>query len=351
MKRIDPSKLTAEAVQRADALRHDERDAGDVFQWLAESPRHVEEFLFAQQVLDGIAALTPEQRQRLECAADGPGEGEPPDAKVVPLAGERNRSGIPLAPGGGAGAKHGSKLRPVGFAASLVMLALIGWLWLAHGGVYATEVGEQRTVQLQDGSLMSLNTASEARVAFSGARRSIELLRGEALFSVAPDESRPFRVEAGAIIVQALGTQFNVLRRGDDVRVSVIEGRVKVFSSDTATVVAAGSDGGLLGAGDEVSVAGEGSLVKRKLEDPARIIAWQDRRLVFRGNSLTEIAAEFNRYNRSPYIRIADPAAGEQRFTGTFDADAPHALMQALAPHRAVRARQLEDEIVIETRR
>jgi transmembrane sensor len=351
MKQTDPSKLTAEAMQRADALRHDERTAGEIFQWLAESPRHVEELMFAQQVLDEIAELTPEQRQRLESAAESAGISELPDSKVVPLGCEEIRLLAPSTRGRGTRSNRTWKPHAIGIAASLATLAVAGWLWLGRGSVYGTEVGEQRTVQLLDGSLVYLNTASEVRVVFSGASRSIELLRGEALFTVAPDESRPFRVDAGATVVQALGTQFNVLRRGEDVRVSVIEGRVRVISSGESAVVGAGSDGGLLGAGDEASVAGEGGLVKRKLEDPARVVAWRDRRLVFRGNSLAEIAAEFNRYNRSPRIRIADPAAGEQRFTGTFDADAPQALMQALAPHRAVLARRFEREIIIETRR
>lgn len=50
--------------------------------------------------------------------------------------------------------------------------------------MYETAVGEQKAVQLPDGSTLQLNTNSRAQIAFSIHLQRVRLLRGEALFSV-----------------------------------------------------------------------------------------------------------------------------------------------------------------------
>lgn len=60
--------------------------------------------------------------------------------------------------------------------------------------------------------------------------RLLELDRGEALFRVARDAARPFQVRIDDRVIEALGTQFNVYRRADDVLLTVVEGRVSVMS-------------------------------------------------------------------------------------------------------------------------
>ena len=86
----------------------------------------------------------------------------------------------------------------LGLAASAVALGVFSWLFIARPTTaeYNTAVGEQRTVVLADGSSVVLNTDSLLRVAFSRNLRRVELVRGEALFSVSHDPSRPFAVQA-----------------------------------------------------------------------------------------------------------------------------------------------------------
>jgi transmembrane sensor len=63
----------------------------------------------------------------------------------------------------------------------------------------------------------------------------------------------------------------------------------------------------------------------------AQITAWRQRRLVFEWETLAAIAAEFNRYNRTPRIRVEGDAVGARRYTAVFDADHPQTLLKFLS--------------------
>ena len=104
-----------------------------------------------------------------------------------------------------------------------------GWqLWRGREQVFATAVGRTQSVRLADGSRMELNTNTRVRTDVTAARRVVMLDSGEAYFDVVHDAARPFVVYAGNRRITDLGTKFSVFRNGDDVRVTVREGRVKV---------------------------------------------------------------------------------------------------------------------------
>ena len=84
--------------------------------------------------------------------------------------------------------------------------------------------------------------------------------------------------------------------------------------------------------------------------DTTRTQAWRQRRLVFEDDSLAEIAADFNRYNAKITIRVRDQAAAGQHFSGTFDADDPEAIMQALALDPTLHVERIGNEISIRLR-
>src|SRR5690606_28626324 len=94
--------------------------------------------------------------------------------------------------------------------------------------VVRTGVGEQRTVTLEDGSRVSLNTATRLSLHFDRGVRRVRLQSGEALFEVARDPGRPFVVESGDRQVRALGTAFIVRRDAGRIAVTLMEGSVEV---------------------------------------------------------------------------------------------------------------------------
>lgn len=113
-----------------------------------------------------------------------------------------------------------------------VAAGFIGPLVVNGASTMQTAVGEQRRVQLADGSDVFLNTDTKLRVKLMATQRLIVLDRGQAFFEVAKDINRPFRVFAGRTEVRALGTAFEVRRIGDGIQVTLEEGKVAIYRGE-----------------------------------------------------------------------------------------------------------------------
>jgi len=207
-------------------------------------------------------------------------------------------------------------------AASLVLVAIGITFWLQQRGVYETDIGEQRSLTLADGSTIELNAQSRVRVHFTAAERSIDLLEGQVLFHVTHDTARPFIVHSGAASVRAVGTQFDVDRRSGETVVTVVEGRVAVlpypllqpasanaidssappiFAPDFALTGPGGARGLLLTAGEQVTLSAQATSRPTRT-DVAAAIAWTQRKLVFASSPLTQVADEYNRYHQKRIV-------------------------------------------------
>ncbi|MGH7947317.1 MAG: FecR family protein [Opitutaceae bacterium] len=208
----------------------------------------------------------------------------------------------------------------------------------------ATPVGMIRKMDLPDGSIVRLNTDTAIEVIFTKTKRRIRLCRGEALFTIAKNASRPFVVNAAGVDVRALGTEFNVRLRSESVEVTVTEGEVRVDAASNDTSLLARSTAGARPASKPTLSAGHRVVipvaVPQAIPRPVaptvvppveiqRALAWQDRRLVFESAPLSEIVAEFNRYNRHQLV-IADSELGTRQFGGTFDANDPKTMIELL---------------------
>jgi transmembrane sensor len=220
---------------------------------------------------------------------------------------------------------------------------------------YATAVGEQRSLALPDGSVISLNARSSLRVEFSTGVRDVYLDDGQALFSVAHDTNRPFRVHAGKSIVQAIGTKFDVHRVADRVDVAVLEGRVQVASHTLEQLSQAAPTQNepmrtQLTEGESLSISTSGTITAPARIDVEDIAAWRQRRLVFRDRPLAEIVEEFQRYNRIPLIRVEGEELRARTFNGVFDADDPQTLVAYLATDNTIAFERRGNELVIRPR-
>jgi transmembrane sensor len=184
---------------------------------------------------------------------------------------------------------------------------------------FETALGEQHSVVLSDGSLVTLNTASAIKLNFDRTHRRITLVSGEALFQVAHDATRPFEVAAGDTTVRAVGTKFNVDRHSQALEVTVVEGRVEVSTR---------SERVSLGAGEQLTLAPQ-SAPKVARASVAAATAWTQRQLVFENQSLAELAAEFNRYNRQ-VIDIQSAELRSQLVTGVFQSNDPETFLAFL---------------------
>jgi transmembrane sensor len=214
-------------------------------------------------------------------------------------------------------------------AAAITLGVLAGasyFLWSPQR--FQTALGEQRSVVLNDGSVVTLNTSSSIEVSMVKERRTVTLLSGEALFQVSHDASRPFEVKTGDTTIRAVGTQFDVDRRTGGTTVTVVEGKVAVF-----TASASSNDGEAsnlpLAAGEQLTVAPQ-SKSHTVRANVAAATAWTQRKLIFENRPLGEVAAEFNRYNRQS-IDIRSPELRSQEVTGVFQANDPDSFMLFLA--------------------
>jgi len=297
--------LIDKAFEWLDRLRTEDASEG-FFDWITQSPRHVEVFLQALTLEQRIAAISPEQRAAVDSVAapiDSP-------SNIIPFSGDGAQNTQPTS-------RATKTWRRIALAAAAALIGITIWrvphmLW--GWQEYTTSFGEQRTIPLPDGSIVELNTASRLEVRFNTQRRDLKLLSGEALFKVQHDPTRPFRVLSADTTIQAVGTQFDVYRRRDETTVAVLEGKVNIQTASETKAVSA------LSAGETAKIHAD-----RHIEHPpslsvARATAWQQRRLIFDDETLTNIAYEFNRYNRRQF-QIEGDAVKSLRFSGVFDID------------------------------
>jgi transmembrane sensor len=222
---------------------------------------------------------------------------------------------------------NGRARRRIVWAAAAAVLLVIGVVAGTHHGrtdLYVTDIGEQRIVTLSDGSVITLNTATEIRLHFSPDRRAVELVAGQANFEVAKDAARPFIVTAGNRSVRAVGTQFDVFKSGDKVTVTLIEGKVAVTPADASPASTKRSsitkpEEIVLAAGEQLSYSLKTGPTALKNADIPRVEAWRARKLDFSDTPLAEAIAEANRYSVVQIVLDA-PVFKDARISGRFEA-------------------------------
>lgn len=196
---------------------------------------------------------------------------------------------------------------------------------------YQTGIGQRSAISLPDGSVATLDTDSQLRVAYSDKERAVYLLKGQALFEVAHGKPMPFQVYARGQRITAVGTVFNVRIDGDEVRVSMVEGTVKVRPIPPPGDTGAGTPAKeiTLTAGEAVVSAPAKPLVVTPVA-VRDVAAWKGGQIVFNDVPLSEAVAEINRYTTRP-IAIADTAVGGYRVSGVFQTNDPEHFSQAMA--------------------
>ena len=194
----------------------------------------------------------------------------------------------------------------------------------SHLQRYFTRIGEQQTLELDDGSVATLNTGGQLVVDYSGPARRILLERGEAYFEVTEDPRRPFTVDLGVRSVTAVGTAFNIRKSPERYQVAVIEGAVAFHavtddaapspppvSVDGQTVLISAPGQRRVEAGwvAEFDVSAD-VLTAFRPESMDRYQDWRSGMLSFNREPLYQVVKELNRYSRKK-ILIEDASVME----------------------------------------
>jgi len=218
--------------------------------------------------------------------------------------------------------------------------------------IYATAIGEQETVTLEDGSILTLNTNTKLSVRYSKTERLICLEQGEALFDV-EHADRPFLVKAGGTVTRALGTEFEVHAEAGTVAITLIKGSVRV----TPHVPDSGAglpgaipqdglqEGIVLKPGERLDLT-PGAAPRISTIDPSRTGLWRDGLLQFDNTRLADAIAEMNRYS-TVQLRIDDETLASERISGTFPAGKQAEFAESLALYLPVEVQQTGGEIII----
>jgi transmembrane sensor len=244
----------------------------------------------------------------------------------------------------------------VAIAASCAILAVTIASWKTSSpSEFSTVVGENRNVALSDGSSIALGGDTRLEVALSETVRTVELAKGEALFTVAKDAARPFKVHAGDANIVAVGTAFDVRRGSDHAIVAVANGRVLVEPAGHFLPVFVMHEfmpklrPVHLDAGEQTTAGIGGIDEPTKVQDLAAITAWQTGRLAFRLRPLRYVLEDVNRYAPKRIVLEGDDV-GALMITGTVERTNIAGWVKSLERAFDLRAAEEPDRIVIRSR-
>lgn len=304
-------------------LRSDPTDAdrADFENWYVADPRHAETYEAVLNTWDvtALAGRTPAARDR--------------------HAGRRD-----------------SRVKVAGVAAAVLLLLVAGSLALTRYAwrgpvpetLLASRIGQIRTIVLDDGSRVTLDTDSVVHVTFDDDQRRLVLERGRARFEVAHDARRPFVVTAGTSEVVAHGTVFDIDLRQARALVSLLQGSVEVRPTSKAPDVRRPPT--ILRPGQQLALDGTAAMAQ-----PAAIRSsetrWPTGMLSFEDARLAEVVASANRYSQTRIV-IGDPAAEDRRFTGTFKAGDTEQLADMVGSMFDLRVeRDADDNFILASRK
>ena len=333
---LGPRDPRGEAVEWFVAFCEDETDPGQckAFDaWLKASPENVQAYLQVSSFWEAAGGLNKNGGDLDSIVRRAAAE-----SNVIAFeASEAERTALYQSTGDGdpGSVIRWAERRRFALAACLFLCVtglFAAWQWW-RDPVYATQIGEFRSVTLSDGTLVELNARTRVRIEYRKSLRRVALLEGQALFRVAKNASRPFLVVSNSTQVRAVGTQFDVNRESTGVIVTVIEGQVAVTDLGSPAVSSGmpvtSPTGMVLKSGSQLRVS-EHTISIPTSTNVAAAIAWTQGTLVFDSELIADMLTEVNRYNSRPVV-IDDPKVLRMHVSGTFTSSDSAQIVRFLA--------------------
>lgn len=307
-------------------------------QWLAASPDNQSAFERVEQIWDAPASLP-----SVPWPSDSEVAMDNYDASIPVSQANQQRPSKPA---------RMHRYRALSLAAAILVCVAVGLLWIGldTSPRMATQIGENRSFGLEDGSRLTLGGASTVRADLSDNRRTVQLTSGEAFFDVAHDPSRPFVVIAGDARITAIGTAFSVRHTGSRIHVAVASGIVGVTTADGREQSIAAGGATLetrVYAGQQASVTAGVVTAPEPTAIPA-VLARKSGRLQYAGEPLQDVVADLNRYSTTP-IEV-EGAAAQLLITGAVLEHDPRGWLEGLGKALPVDITFGEERIVIRER-
>ncbi|GAB3282000.1 hypothetical protein GCM10027347_58040 [Larkinella harenae] len=218
-------------------------------------------------------------------------------------------------------------------AASLVLVSgFLGYyMWKSQPIIYQTAYGEQKAVELPDGSRITLNSHSRVEYRQTWNQDREVKLDGEAFFAVQHlSTNAPFRIATnGPFRVEVVGTEFTMTSRANRKRVVLNQGKVRV----------SGNSGGqtlTLAPGQMAELDSVSGMISRRNVQPDRYDAWLRHQLVFDNVTLTE-AIQLIEDQFGMKIQVKSPADQDRRFVGILPLKDPENVLNIVARYNGLR--------------
>jgi len=154
---------------------------------------------------------------------------------------------------------------------------------------YATQSGQRATVELADGSRITLAPRSTLTLVEDRHGHPVTAdLVGEAHFDIIPNRAAPFAVRTGTVMTRVLGTTFDVRRYADERvgQVVVLSGKVSVQGKGAAHTIAA----------HMMASFTDSSVATSLVNDPTQYTDWTHGSLVFRDTPVPVVLATLKRW-------------------------------------------------------
>lgn len=230
---------------------------------------------------------------------------------------------------------------------------------------YQTLTGEQKSVELKDGSVITLNTNTRVLVDYNDTERRIILQQGEAFFDVKSNPALPFTVDTGTRSITVLGTRFDVRKDGFKLKVAVVEGAVAVHRSEerintdmemvellpgnnidsVAEISRYRLQSGMLAEFFGISTATD-SIAVQAIENSANYPGWRYGAIDFNSQPLYRVVKELNRYTRKKLL-IEDSRIMDLQVSGVFQLQSIEKALRNLAGALPLQIVEYPDRIVI----
>lgn len=232
-------------------------------------------------------------------------------------------------------------------AGLLLLLGLTYFLNLVFNTNNSREISfkaDKRAVEkrMADGSVLHLNKKSSIQYSknFNKSNRKV-ILSGEAFFEVIHNEKLPFTVAVDELLIEDVGTSFNVNAYPDkeSVEVSVLSGEVKMFTENEIGIS--------LSAGESASYNKRTKLFAHTQVKNKNLTAYKDKIFVFENTALHTVIAMLNDVYQSSIV-LANPKLNECQLTVSFENESLDKVVDVIAATFNLKVTKTESGILLE---
>lgn len=233
-----------------------------------------------------------------------------------------------------------------GGTAGAVALAAAGYAVFngASAKAYETGIGEVRSVALGDGTHITLNAGTRIETMADAGERHVRILRGEALFAIAPQSTGPFVISTMNGDIAATSGEVLVKILPEGARVSAISGTVRTTdkgSASGATLDAAAGDEITFNASSPVLSHPEAPLLPRRT-------LWKEGRLAFDDTPLPEALDDISRQTGA-HFALANISLAALRVSGLINARDLPSFLTLLRENLGIESTLRSDGVLVLT--